>query len=53
MTINIKKTLNGFYVTIEDTDQVKEYVWREIDYLHMLEKLAYVMAGEKVSVVRK
>jgi len=53
MKITIRKTLNGFHVIIEEKGQVKDYVYRELDYIQMLEKIAFLLAGEKVTVVTR
>jgi len=53
MKISIQKTINGFHVTVEEASELKEYVWREADYSEMLEKLAYMLAGEKVRITHR
>lgn len=50
MKITIRKTLNGFHVIIEERDQAKDYVYRELDYPAMLEQIAKLLAGDKVKI---
>jgi hypothetical protein len=53
MKITIRKTLNGFHAVVEEREQAQDYVWREIDYPQMLEKLAFLLTNEKIVVKQK
>ncbi len=55
MKIEIRSTANGYVVKTDESyiDGFKEYVYRSIDVLSMLEFIGYVINDRKVIVKEK
>ncbi len=51
--ITIKEVFNGYRITVTDIDSKKEYVYRSVDVLQMVEFIGRLFYGRKVRVEEK